>query len=369
LERQKDFTNNLCVERGLSVTVKGKHFDGSELEQGELRAWGKDKYNLLQNEAKKSFVTDCAIAIMEVVPNCSSREDFISQMEKRGWHTSWAKNKKHITFSNDNGEKVRDSNISKTFNMNISKEGLINEFTRQNELRLAKLNADRAKEFEAAEYAKYYAEVESAIAGLDSAKTIRYDTEASVRDSGVDQHHTKVKDGLRTNNSGNGASTGKWQTSRFAEDTDAFLRNLESQEQASGEKRDNLIAERQNWEDEQIRLNHQRKAGIRDSEVDQHHTKVKDRPRRDNSGNGTSEGKRQTRRFANDTDAFLRNLESQEQASGEKRDNLIAERQNRKTEQIRLNLERERAAREEQQRLASERATRKNRSQRHDFSR
>jgi|GEM_PF-5765358 len=137
---QKEFTNDLCREKGLSVTEKGKHFDGTAMKNGELSAWNKDKYNLLKNDQKKSFVIDCGLAVMDAVQASTSREEFISGMEASGWRTTWNQ-RKHITFENDKGEKVRDSNLSKTFNLKISKEDLLNEFTRQAALRLAAAGA------------------------------------------------------------------------------------------------------------------------------------------------------------------------------------------------------------------------------------
>ena len=98
LEHQKEFTNNLCLERGLSITEKGKHFDGTEIEEGQVTAWSKDKYNLFQHDDKKSFVAECAIAVMEVKENCCNKEEFIRDMVKRGWGVTWTKSKKHITF-------------------------------------------------------------------------------------------------------------------------------------------------------------------------------------------------------------------------------------------------------------------------------
>ena len=85
LEKQKEFTNDLCRERGLSIAEKGHHFDGFLIEQGEITAWNKDKYNLLINNTKQSFVADCAIALMEAIPQSASREEFISCMKARGW--------------------------------------------------------------------------------------------------------------------------------------------------------------------------------------------------------------------------------------------------------------------------------------------
>ena len=62
LERMKQLTNQMCWERGLTVAEKGKHFDGSQIEKGEVIAWSKDKYNLFRQQVKDSFVADCAMA-------------------------------------------------------------------------------------------------------------------------------------------------------------------------------------------------------------------------------------------------------------------------------------------------------------------
>ena len=139
LDRQKKFTNDLCLERGLTIAEKGHHFDGSLIEQGEITAWSKDKYNLLINESKKSFVADCAIALLEVIPQSASREEFISGMKQKGWSVQWEEKRKHIVFQNENGNKVRDTNIEKTFaGLEVNKEALTHEFERQNEIRNTK---------------------------------------------------------------------------------------------------------------------------------------------------------------------------------------------------------------------------------------
>lgn len=168
LQRMKDFTNKMCQERGLTTAEKGRHFDGTAIEQGETIAWSKDKYHLLTNDSKKSFIVDCAIAVIEAKETSCCIEDFIRGMQERGWLTTWTENKKHITFQNDNGDKVRDTNLSKSFSMDISREALLHEFERQNEIRLAKLKADRdrvAERERAERLDKHYAEVESAIQG------------------------------------------------------------------------------------------------------------------------------------------------------------------------------------------------------------
>ena len=185
LEQQKQFTNQLCLERGLTIAEKGKHFDGTAIEEGEVIAWSKDKYNLLQNESKKSFVAECAIAVLEAREQCTSKDEFIERMEERGWHTTWSDSKKHITFQNGNGDKVRDSNLEKSFHIDVNKEVLLHEFERQNEiLRLAKLKSDRDRE-RAEELDKYYREADSAITGAGAdCQAVGGDTEITDRVSG-----------------------------------------------------------------------------------------------------------------------------------------------------------------------------------------
>lgn len=232
LERQKEFTNNLCLERGLTIAEKGHHFDGSVIEQGEITAWSKDKYNLLINDAKKSFVAECAIAITEVVPQSTNREEFISGMEERGWSVQWEDSRKHIVFQNEEGKKVRDTNIEKTFaGMEVNKEALTYEFERQNELRLVKLKSDRDRERAEAELKRYYAELESATAELDTAKAIRNDSGIA---AGAEQY-----------NSGMGTSEKTGEIGGYRDDTEALIRDIQT-EISDSRAQDRVIIDTEN---------------------------------------------------------------------------------------------------------------------------
>ena len=162
LERMKQFTNQMCRERGLTVAEKGKHFDGSQIEKGEVIAWSKDKYNLFRQQVKDSFVADCAMAVLKALENCISKEKFIEKMKQFGWNVNWTEKRKHITFQNQDGKKVRDSNLSKTFHLDISKEGLENEFDRNYER--VRAEAERTNGADE-ELAGYYRQVEAACEG------------------------------------------------------------------------------------------------------------------------------------------------------------------------------------------------------------
>ena len=162
LERMKQLTNQMCRERGMTVAEKGKHFDGSQIEKGEVIAWSKDKYNLFSQQVKDSFVADCAMAVLKAMENCISKEMFIEKMKQFGWHVNWTEKRKHITFQNQEGKKVRDSNLSKTFHLDISKEDLENEFDRNYER--VRAEAERTNGADE-ELAGYYRQVEAACEG------------------------------------------------------------------------------------------------------------------------------------------------------------------------------------------------------------
>ena len=164
LERMKQLTNQMCRERGLTVAEKGKHFDGSQIEKGEVIAWSKDKYNLFRQQVKESFVADCAMAVLKALENCISKEKFIEKMKQFGWSVNWIEKRKHITFQNQDGKKVRDSNLSKTFHLDISKEGLENEFDRNRQKARDSVNRDSRSD---EELAGYYRQVEAACEGAD----------------------------------------------------------------------------------------------------------------------------------------------------------------------------------------------------------
>ena len=162
LERMKQLTNQMCRERGLTVAEKGKHFDGSQIEKGEVIAWSKDKYNLFRQQVKDSFVADCAMAVLKALENCISKEKFIEKMKQFGWNVNWTEKRKHITFQNQEGKKVRDSNLFKTFHLDISKEGLENEFNGNRKKARDSANRDSRSD---EELAGYYRQVVAACEG------------------------------------------------------------------------------------------------------------------------------------------------------------------------------------------------------------
>ena len=134
----------------------------SQIEKGEVIAWSKDKYNLFRQQVKDSFVADCAMAVLKAMENCISKEKFIEKMKQFGWNVNWTEKRKLITFQNQDGKKVRDSNLSKTFHLDISKEGLENEFNGNYERIRAEAERTNGSD---EELAVYYRQVEVACEG------------------------------------------------------------------------------------------------------------------------------------------------------------------------------------------------------------
>lgn len=128
LQDMKDITNDMCLRRGLTVAQKGVHYDGTTIEKGEIISWEKNQYRTLINNTKKSYVIDCAKAVMDSIKSAINKETFIQKMYNKGWKTNWSDNRKYITFINNEGKKVRNSNIEKTFNIKCSKDELNKKF-------------------------------------------------------------------------------------------------------------------------------------------------------------------------------------------------------------------------------------------------
>lgn len=131
LERAKEICNEMCRERGLSVAQKGRHADGIAFADGEVTAWRKNKYHQMVSNPKNSYLIALAQAVEDCADAADSREAFCALMEvEYGWIVTWKDSKKNITFTDSEGHRVRDSNLSKTFHINVSKEALEHEFAR-----------------------------------------------------------------------------------------------------------------------------------------------------------------------------------------------------------------------------------------------
>lgn len=129
LQEAKNHSDRLCQRNGLSICQKGKTFDGQPRE--DATSWSKDQYQLLEKASRgeaKSFLVEIAVAIAIALKSAVSKDDFIQKLLEQGVTTVWTDKRKHITFSDLEGNKVRNSKLEKIFHMDFSKEAFTHEF-------------------------------------------------------------------------------------------------------------------------------------------------------------------------------------------------------------------------------------------------
>lgn len=118
-------TNKFCLERGLTVAHKGQHFDGTAIEQPTIAPFHNNEYRL--NEQKKeSWKREILNTINEVLKTSSSKNEFIESMNNNGITVNWSDDRKHVTFTDMEGHKVRSSTLGRTFDIKylMTKEAL-----------------------------------------------------------------------------------------------------------------------------------------------------------------------------------------------------------------------------------------------------
>jgi hypothetical protein len=121
LQAVKDKSDELCKEYGLSIAGKND----------EITANTNGKYRALERGISgnyKSFVVDCYRAAVTARQSAVNRQDFINLMKAAGWETTWTESRKHITFADENGNRVRAANLEKTFKEPFGKDDLEHGF-------------------------------------------------------------------------------------------------------------------------------------------------------------------------------------------------------------------------------------------------
>ena len=130
-----DRTNQLCLKNGYTVTQKGRRFDGTPIENGNISTYNNNEYRL-HEQGKMSWKKDVLDAIYEVVEQSDNKDEFVEGMADRGITTLWKDERKHITFIDNAGNKIRASTLAKTFNVDFlnTKESLEAKITKLPEL-------------------------------------------------------------------------------------------------------------------------------------------------------------------------------------------------------------------------------------------
>lgn len=135
LERFKDRSDEICKEYGLSTIDRTQ-----KREESQIRAYAMEKYKMLERAGRgevKSFILNTAIAVDIAIEKASNKQEFVQIMKEQNYKVEWQDHKKHITYTDKEGHKVRAANLEKTFsNSKFSKEGMEYEFSRSQEERI-----------------------------------------------------------------------------------------------------------------------------------------------------------------------------------------------------------------------------------------
>ncbi len=129
LKTMKSICDELCASNGLSMMQKGYHADGTPMASGDVTTGNRNLWKLLES-GRKSYIAECAVCVQTAVRQSRNRTEFIRNMENYGWQVNWTDRRSHITFVDQEGHRVRDSKISRTFHLHVSKEELTHEFER-----------------------------------------------------------------------------------------------------------------------------------------------------------------------------------------------------------------------------------------------
>lgn len=113
----KERCNTLSRTQGLSVPEKGP----------DITTWTMPKQQALAKALAgqyQSYYLELADAISTCQSQSVSRADFVRLMAEKGIQVNWTDKRRHITFVDAEGHKVRDSNFEKTLKIACSKDAL-----------------------------------------------------------------------------------------------------------------------------------------------------------------------------------------------------------------------------------------------------
>ena len=121
LQKIKDFSDQLCKQNGLSVIDKNQ-----PKEPYKLRTYNKNKYQAITKGG--SDIDNTRMALTRSLEKSTDKVSLINNMYAEGYRTDWSDNKKHITFTAINNDKMkfRADSLAETFGVDkLSKVGII----------------------------------------------------------------------------------------------------------------------------------------------------------------------------------------------------------------------------------------------------
>ena len=131
LEQMRKVSDQICMEHGLSTLKPYRQEHRTRgLSAGEYRA-------AMRGESWKFRLITTVEAVMQ---RAGSREEFIQEMKRQGYHIRWEENRKHITYITPTGMKCRDDKLHE---LKFRKENMEHEFGIRNQAAKQRLSQNR----------------------------------------------------------------------------------------------------------------------------------------------------------------------------------------------------------------------------------
>lgn len=122
LQNMKDRSDDLCRENSLSICHKSDN----------IATYNIGKYKAIERAVSdknyQSWTLNLANKVADVKSQATSREDFIQRLKKQGIETKWSDKRKHITFTDKEGNKARNTKLERDFKADFGKESFEREF-------------------------------------------------------------------------------------------------------------------------------------------------------------------------------------------------------------------------------------------------
>ena len=178
LTRLRTLSDSICNEHGLSV-LKPYKKDGAKISSREYRAAAKGeswKFRLMAD-------------IDSAMNKSGSKQDFIFEMQRKGYEITWTDERKYITFTCPNGKKCRDKTLhdEKYLKENIEYEL---QFRQQHYKNRKQFGGEPYEEKRARDHRD--AEERSARHGADSRKGLGYNGEPATVGGGFSAEGLRV---------------------------------------------------------------------------------------------------------------------------------------------------------------------------------
>ena len=128
LQKYKEISDKICEREGISRTPSNSK---------NITTFNMKKYKAIEkglSGGKKSYLVEIGKTVEKNILISTSKEEFISNMEKEGYKVKWSDTRKHITYEDKEGNRARADTLAETFKENnFKKEEMLKQFE-QNKL-------------------------------------------------------------------------------------------------------------------------------------------------------------------------------------------------------------------------------------------